>query len=108
PGVPGQPHPGQGRDLLAAQPGRAPPAAGGQAHLLRRNAFAATTQELGQLYPSAFGCAGRAHPVTSSTRINSQTVTPINLEKNTPTWPRIPEPGLLLDEEVSRDVSPIC
>ncbi|MCY1514345.1 hypothetical protein D9M68_488770 [compost metagenome] len=108
PGVPGQPHSRQRGDLLATQARCAPSAASGQSHLLRRNAFAATTQELGQLCPSAFECARCAHPITSSNSINSQIVTPINREKNTPALPQTRVPGHLLDEEAHIDVSSIC
>ncbi|MNF88670.1 hypothetical protein D3C84_711690 [compost metagenome] len=83
PGVPGQSHPSQGSDLLAAQSWRPPPAAGGQPHLLRRNPLTPAAQEFGQLCPGAFECARRAHPVTSSNSINGQIVTLINSNKNT-------------------------
>jgi len=47
--VPGEPDPGQLRDLLAAQARRAPPAGRRQADLLRGHALAVVAQELGEL-----------------------------------------------------------
>jgi len=49
PGVPGEPDPGQLRDLLAPQTGRAAPAVDRQAEALRRRALAMVAQELGEL-----------------------------------------------------------
>src|SRR5690606_15631981 len=66
PGVPGQTHPSQSRDLLTSKSRRASPAARRKPHFLGRNAFAAAAQEVRKLGPVSFEAAWRTHLVTLS------------------------------------------